>query len=248
MGGCDSEIRCCCFCACVHDTVKYKQITCENMLQFLEKNILPTPYLYTYLRDHCRRVLRIRDTDTVDGAMCDQDDTVIENFTLCVNCDSWIRRQVSKKNTYLHTDALFLNILFPGRFELPEERSCLRVVHNVCTTNGGVNFLQSIAPVPVQEFFLVFSQKYPVAVVPAQSADDNKQQLEASPEAKKFEHWHMLSSLSVVDASKKHRRHEQRSHIKNKLVYIWWQRNRRCEFLSNKYTAKLLRHIIHGMP
>jgi hypothetical protein len=225
------EHRCCSFCACVDTTIKYKQITCANMLQFLRSNIIPTPYLFTFLVDRCK-VLTNKLED--DGA----EDPLVELLTLCVNCDSWIRRQVSKPKAYLHADAVFLNILFPGSYELPEERSCLRVVYNVCCCNDGQNFLQSVAPGPAKEFFAVFTEKYLSreasqrgdALVPASS-----------------EHWHILSK-AINGESLKHRRQEQRSHIRNKIVYIWWQRNRRCEFLSNKYTAKLLRHIIHGMP
>jgi hypothetical protein len=241
----ECEIRCCCFCACTDESVKYKQTTCENMLNFLQTSIIPTPYLFTYLTEHSKRLLQT--LDTVDENDID-DDTNIDLFTLCVNCDSWIRRQASKEKSYLHADAIFLNILFPGRFELPEERSCLRVVNNACLCNDGFNFLQSIAPVVVQEFFAVFSEKY-VIQHKNNTPDTVGTDIELITTPSKIEHWHILSpDSSHFKTTQKHRRQERRSHIKNKLVYIWWQRNRRCEFLSNKYTAKLLRHIIHGMP
>jgi hypothetical protein len=296
------EIRCCCFCACIDETVKYKQTTCENMLNFLENNIIPTPYLFTYLTEHSKRLLQaLNDVDQDDAEYDAENDAGNDSendtdndgsndlFTLCVNCDSWIRRQTNKEKSYLHADAIFLNILFPGRFELPEERSCLGVVNNACLCNDGFNFLQSIAPVAAQEFFAVFSEKclLPHKHDVSDAIDEN---VEMKTRQAKIEHWHILSPDSIgskttthkttsskttsskttssknasskttsskTTSSKttssqttthKHRRQERRSHIKNKLVYIWWQRNRRCEFLSNKYTAKLLRHIIHGMP
>ena len=245
------ETQCCCFCACVDDAIKYKQTTCKNMLKFLENSITPTPYLFQYLKDTSNRLIhKVQNTDEHEAhgnpASDDEhmNDPALELFTLCVNCDSWIRRQSKKPKSFLHADAVFLNILFPGRFELPEERSCLRVVYNACVCNGGFNFLQSVAPVVAKEFFAVFSAKY---VFDTEVTFSGKEQVKSGK--KKDEHWHVLSPNSkIVSLTKKFRRHEHKSHIKNKLVYIWWQRNRRCEFLSNKYTAKHLRHIVHGMP
>jgi hypothetical protein len=224
------------------------------MLNFLHSSIIPTPYLFTYLTEHSKRLLRTLNNMDDDDAAYDKENDIdndgnIDLFTLCVNCDSWIRRQTTKEKSYLHADAIFLNILFPGRFELPEERSCLRVVNNACLCNDGFNFLQSIAPVAVQEFFAVYSEKYLLQHKhnTSDTVDCNVALYEGPSE---MEHWHILSPDSgrSKTTSPKHRRQERKSHIKNKLVYIWWQRNRRCEFLSNKYTAKLLRHIIHGMP
>jgi hypothetical protein len=250
-----TETHCCCFCACVDEAVKYKQTTCINMLKFLESSIIPTPYLFKYLTEHSKRLMQAAKkkrkyethvAETSDDAYDDEviNDSTLELFTLCVNCDSWIRRQTNKVKSLLHADAVFLNILFPGRFELPEERSCIRVVHNACICNEGFNFLQSIGPVAAKEFFAVFSAKYLFETNATVSAKENLTGVETT-----VEHWHVLSpNHNVASTQNKCRRNEHKSHIKNKLVYIWWQRNRRCEFLSNKYTAKHLRHIVHGMP
>lgn len=257
--------KCCCFCACIDTEVKYKQTSCKNMLIFLEKNITPTPYLYSYLLNHSKQMLSTirNEYELEEGYECNSSN--VQLFTLCVNCDSWIRRQAFKKKAFLHADALFLNIMFPGNFDLPEERSCLRILHNACLCNDGLNFLNSIAPVVAQEFFAVFTEKY--LLHDHDTPQDDDAYLEAGDQdegsldshepgageesTESTEHWYILSPRFKHNSkgiANKQRRHDQKSHVKNKLVYIWWQRNRRCEFLSNKYTAKLLRHIIHGMP
>lgn len=162
------------------------------MLSFLQDHVQPSPYLWTHL-------LRVG-----------QQGTDVKYFSLCCNCESWVRRQNGKSKILLHADAVFLNIMFPGNYALPEERSCARIMVNACTVNGGLNTLTAVAPTVVKEFLVAYRSKY------IQKATTTMQ-------------WKQLSS---------------RGYFKHRLVLLWWKRNRRTEFLSNKYTAKLIRRII----
>ena len=186
------ELLSCNFCNCSDQNVKYRQMSSASMIFFLHNYVTPSPYLWTHL-------LRLG-----------QEGTAVTYFSLCCNCESWVRRQTGKSKIFLHCDAVFLNIICPGNDPLPEERSCARIIVNACAVNDGLNTLQAIAPTVVKEFLVAYRHEY-------LEQTDTKTQ------------WKQLSS---------------RGYFKHRLVLLWWKRNRRPEFLSNKYTAKLIRRII----
>lgn len=197
---------CCLLCSCSDKSVKYKQVHAKALRDFLHESIRPTPYLYTY-------IMNLTDTEKLPA----DDDASF--FSLCVNCDSWMRRQPGSCKVFLHADAVFLNIMFPGRYELPEERSCLRVIRNCCNQMLGNNMLVNIAPRAVVEFLSVYRVKFlPYTQHDAQS--------------------------SGVTAKVKRKMH-QKQHFRRHMVLIWWHRNRNSEFLSNKFTAKIIRKTVN---
>ena len=196
---------------------KYKQISQSGLRRFLVGQITPTPYLYAFLMDKVDDGNENTESEEVVPSTDDE-----EFFTLCINCDSWMKRQQNKRPVLLHADAVFLNIISPGRFELPEERSCLRIIRNCCDENQKGMFLVTIAPKIVLEFLSVYRNEFL----------GEKGAIGVSPRAK---------ASTVKTQRKLHKKHHFRIHV----VLVWWRRNRFTEFCSNKHIAKVLRRTLY---